>query len=168
MQHLFANASRARIIDAAPGNLSFYALQFRAAHREGRREDDFLTSSRMLLVPDDFNDLRDDVAASLDLDGVSDSYSQSVNLVGVVQSSARNRGPPDQYRRQDGDWGNLAGSTDLKVDVSQLCCCCAGGELVGNCPSRRFAGKSKAALSDWICLSWPKAGFGLAPKLGGI
>ena len=53
---MFANPSWAGIIDAAPVDLSLYALEFRAAYRAVGGEDDFLASSWMLLIPDDLDD----------------------------------------------------------------------------------------------------------------
>src|SRR5580704_5546275 len=100
----------------------------------------------MVLIPDDLDDVGDDVTASLDVDKITNSYFQSSNLICVVQSRARDCSSSDQYRSEDRDWSDLASSANLKMDVLQLSCCCASGELVRNRPSRRLAGKSKTAL----------------------
>ena len=133
-------------VDAAVVDFAFGLDDFAAADGAVRGELEFPVAAGMILVFDDFDDFGDDVAAALDLDVVADEQAEALDFVGVVEGGAADGGSSDEDRGEHGDGGELAGASDLNLDVFDFGDAGAGGEFVGDGPAGGFAGVSEAAL----------------------
>src|SRR3954454_20017229 len=101
---------------------------------------------RMIFVINHAGDFRDDVAATLDFNPVSDFHAQTLDLVHVVQCGTTDGGAADGHRLEFCDGREFPGPPDLNVDIFDLRDSAASGVFVGNRPARGFAGESQLAL----------------------
>ncbi len=103
--------------------LVMFAHRIAAADRTGVAED-IGFRARRALVQHHFDDLRDDIARTLDHDGVADAHILADNLVLVVQRGVRYNDAAHGDGFQLGHRGQRAGAADLDFDGIEL-----GGRL---------------------------------------
>src|SRR5436309_537351 len=97
----------------------------------------------MILVVDNLDDFGNYIAATLHQHPIADLHSEPINLVLVMQRRALHSRSADRYRTQCGQRSQLAGSSDLYEDVFDLSDTRTRCVLVGDSPTRGFAGKPK-------------------------
>ena len=95
MQNGFAELRRAIRVDAAVVDLAFGAHNLRAAHGASLRHVKDFVAARMLFVVDDFDDLRNHVAAAFHLHPVADLHAQALDFIQVVQRGIPHRRAAD-------------------------------------------------------------------------
>src|SRR6185312_13717199 len=120
MQNGLAQLGRALLVHAAMIGLAFGAHDMSAANWALVRHVKRLMSARVVFVVNHARDFRNDVAAALNFNPVTDLHAQAFNLVHVVQSGATHRGATDGNRLEFRYWRELAGASDLYVDVFDL------------------------------------------------
>src|SRR5262249_19112377 len=139
---------RTRRIDASPGDLTgqpdrlLSTLRAMGGHSK---------VAQLGLAPGpfffyDLDDLRNDLTALLDENIVADFHSETFDLVFVMQRGARDCRAGQQNGLELGDWSQGPYSSHLNGDVAQQGCGLAGGELVGNRPSRRLGSSTQFLL----------------------
>ena len=151
VQDALAQLRRAVRIHAAMIGLALGAHDVAAAHRAVFRHVKMLLAARMLLVVEHLHDLGNDVAAALDLHPVADEHAEPLDFIHVVQRGAADGGAADRHRLERRDRREFPGAPHLHQDVFDLRYARARGILVGDCPARRFAGKSQPLPAAPCC-----------------
>src|SRR6185437_8324393 len=146
MQNTFTQLGRACRINATMIGFALHAHHVAAAFRTPLRHMEYLVAARMLFVRDDFHDLGNHVATAFDHYPVADLYFQPIDLILIVESGPRYRGPADGNGFERGHRRQLAGTTYLNKNVFNLSEAAARGILVRNGPSWGFARESKPLL----------------------
>src|SRR4029077_19340927 len=100
-------------------------------------------ASRMILVVDDFYDLGDYIAAALHQHPIADLHSESIDLVLVMQRGALDGCSADRHWTQSRERCEFAGSPNLYQDVYDLRGSRTRRVLIGDGPTRSFAGKAQ-------------------------
>src|SRR3989344_6772196 len=85
-------------------------------------------------IPEHFDDFRNDIPCLLDDDGIADAYIESLNLIRIVQRCPRHRRPRDKCRSEMGHRGDRSGASHLQLNIENLCCLLARGELIRSRP----------------------------------
>ena len=129
---------RAVGVRAALHHLALLAERLGAAHRAVRRHlPDGL--GPVSSVDDRGDDLRNDLAGTLEDDRVADSKVLAPDLVDVVERRVAHGRPTDEDRGHVRDRGHRAGPPDVDLDLLELRRDLLGRELVRGRPARRAA-----------------------------
>ena len=94
----------------------------------------------------DADDVRDDLASLLDDDRIAHSNSESIDLVAVVKAGTRDGGSSNFHRFQIGDGSQRARLSNLYDDVEDFRYSFVAFPLVGDDPTRCFAGVAEFCL----------------------
>ena len=101
----------------------------------------------------DSHELGNDVACSLDDDGITLSYVLSIDFILVVEGCIRDRDPADLNRFEFGNRCQGAGAPNLGLNAHDDTAGLLWGELVGDGPSRRSGDIAQSFLQrNWIHL----------------
>ncbi len=145
MRQRLSHDRRAALVDAAQRDLLLELQERLAADRTSLRRLDLLRAPRAF-GDEDVDDFRDDVAAFLDGDRVSDAHVLARQLIEVVQRSVDDFRSAEAHRIELRDGGDRACPPDVVVHFPYDRLRRFGRVLEGYDPARRLRGRAELEL----------------------